>query len=64
VQIEDKRIDLKDEFNKFWIKVCRKHNLNKNLKDAVWKHIVALKITEVKDFINGLKSFGFNIKEK
>lgn len=61
--MQDGKIDIKEEFHKFWVIACRKYKLDQSLESAVWLHLKSIKCDVSEKFITGLKSFGFKLGE-
>jgi hypothetical protein len=64
MQAEDKRIDLKEEFRKFFVLASRKYGISKALRGAIWAHLKAIKVKSPAEFLEGLKSFGIDTDKK
>jgi len=53
--------DNREEFRKYFLKLCKKLNLNKSLEEVIWVHLKSIKHDKVELFDNGVKHFGYKI---
>ena len=58
---DNNKIDIQEEFRKFWVVSCKKYGIDSSLKDAVWIHFKATGHDKKEKFLDGLRSFGFKI---
>lgn len=56
-----KKVDIKQAFHKFFIKIKGKLRLSDDMESVIWKHLQATKTDAPEKFEEGVRSFGYKI---
>lgn len=53
--------ELKEKFRQYFVKLSRKHDLDKSMENILWLHLKAVKCNQPEKFADGIKNFGLKL---